>query len=450
MILTLKYERLEKYCSHCFRLNHEKKECPYLENQRPQRSNNPPSDRNEDKDHRGDRSRVVSKGYRDSEGDFSRRLDRHGRPFGDRVSEQNQSGDRHYRQSIGFVGSEMLRPPQLARPPLSQLDKSIGHSNRSISQFRTPQNLQVTMNSTSGFNHFRTPVQEIWREKVKTTSRLPDEEVSSRRARRIPLERNLDMEDFPLPEKVPSLEEVMEELNDATLRYCSGPDPVENAARRQRILNEPPNLIQETAISIIKTAEKNASKWIAVNNPEVTQSSDKSVTGENNVRDVLEKDPPAGLANQELLLMKADHPQFDTTVQQEMGPGPLNQSLKNRGRASSSRLHGPNSFALQGAGSKKRLLHALQSTPKRKQRTPHPQAIGDCSKQLSTGAPNLLRIDRTRKTPSTTRISEEGQSINSLPERNPPNQLILPPALPPKQTRGRKIKDFHVPPSPPP
>lgn len=75
---------------------------------------------------------------------------------------------------------------------------------------------------------------------------------------RPPLERNLDKEDFPppqapLPPPPRSTEEVMEELREVNYQYTNVADPVESAARRQRVLNgEVQGLMESTAASIVE------------------------------------------------------------------------------------------------------------------------------------------------------------------------------------------------------
>ncbi|KAJ4907592.1 Uncharacterized protein Rs2_11250 [Raphanus sativus] len=83
------------------------------------------------------------------------------------------------------------------------------------------------------------------------------------------LERNLDKEDFPPPQVAPlpplrTAEEVMEELREVTYQYANVPDPVESAARRQRILDgEVLNLMEQTAAGIIAREQETHQAYLA-------------------------------------------------------------------------------------------------------------------------------------------------------------------------------------------
>lgn len=75
---------------------------------------------------------------------------------------------------------------------------------------------------------------------------------------RPPVERNLNLVDFPPPPsgpRIPSTEEVMDELREATYQYVNHPDPAESAARRQRVLDgEVHGMMAKTAASIVASA----------------------------------------------------------------------------------------------------------------------------------------------------------------------------------------------------
>ncbi|CAH8354545.1 unnamed protein product [Eruca vesicaria subsp. sativa] len=78
---------------------------------------------------------------------------------------------------------------------------------------------------------------------------------------RPPLERNLELNNFPTPPpQIPSTEEVMKDLCYVTFKYTNVDDPVERAARMQRVaLGEEHNLMENTAASIIAAATSNLS-----------------------------------------------------------------------------------------------------------------------------------------------------------------------------------------------
>lgn len=230
-----------------------KKDCTYHNKPKTHRHNQQSSDR--DKDHMDDMERsnlwIVPK----SEKDFSRHLDRYGRPFGYCISDKNLAGERSYlgysRDSQLLINHGYLKS---AYPIFPQVGSSRQHRTQSNTPLQTPHEPWIFWNQMSGYNHFRTPVQEIWREENHIRPQLPDEGADSKKSNR-PLEINLEAEDFPEPDKISSVEDVMEDLQAATIWYCLGPDSIKNAARRQKVLNEPPNLMQKITISIIKTMD---------------------------------------------------------------------------------------------------------------------------------------------------------------------------------------------------
>ncbi|KAJ4884961.1 Uncharacterized protein Rs2_35054 [Raphanus sativus] len=58
--------------------------------------------------------------------------------------------------------------------------------------------------------------------------------------------------------QIPTMETVMKELQEVTRQYLSCPDPVEAAARRQRVIAGDANgQMEEAALAIIKAAENN-------------------------------------------------------------------------------------------------------------------------------------------------------------------------------------------------
>lgn len=72
---------------------------------------------------------------------------------------------------------------------------------------------------------------------------------------RLPLERNLDMSDFPpLQPILPTTEQVMGELLEVTYQYTNHPDPIEREARRLRVLeSNSQGIMEETAARIIES-----------------------------------------------------------------------------------------------------------------------------------------------------------------------------------------------------
>lgn len=93
-----------------------------------------------------------------------------------------------------------------------------------------------------------------------SSQEMLDRHLGTYRPQRPPLERNLNVSDFPLPPRIPTTEEVMEELREVTYQYTNCPDPAESAARRHRVLDsEARGLMEETAARMIAAATVTAS-----------------------------------------------------------------------------------------------------------------------------------------------------------------------------------------------
>lgn len=97
----------------------------------------------------------------------------------------------------------------------------------------------------------------IWREKQPTEERLEEDSQNLVRSARPPVGRNLETHDFPPLPQIPTTEEVTEELQQVTRLYTSCDDPIESAARKQRVLvSDAQGLMEETAQGIIIAAHK--------------------------------------------------------------------------------------------------------------------------------------------------------------------------------------------------
>ncbi|KAF3508579.1 hypothetical protein F2Q69_00003681 [Brassica cretica] len=113
----------------------------------------------------------------------------------------------------------------------------------------------------------RSPVEQQWRAKAQHTERNEGKERAADE-HRLPLERNLDKEDFPPLQfaQVPptrTTEEVMEELREVTYQYTNCADPVESAARKQRVLDgEVHGLMEQTASTIVAREQEAQQAYI--------------------------------------------------------------------------------------------------------------------------------------------------------------------------------------------
>ncbi|CAN6933923.1 unnamed protein product, partial [Brassica oleracea] len=101
------------------------------------------------------------------------------------------------------------------------------------------------------------------RSQWRVISTTPDQEATSRHRRnhspRAGGEVNLGMDVLPQPRGLPTLESVMEELNESTLQYLNVEDPVERAARQKRVLQtEIDGTVEETTARILRNSTANA------------------------------------------------------------------------------------------------------------------------------------------------------------------------------------------------
>lgn len=257
-VITLEYERLEHHCDICFSLSHASRDCPhYMEQQIPPafgdstqlRGNSHSLAGNRESPALLERSKVPtaeeapksppnrSKAATTldervpvrASAAYQNRVDRHGRSFGDRVSTR-----------------------QTRRPPPSDEEK--GNKPNLTQRWRPTRNIdsihnlsspQFARNRTSSMraydSRYRRPLfpqedRSHWREKAHTPSNRPEEADE-----RPPLDSNehitmLTPQNLPPIREMPTREEVMEDLHWTTLQYINCADPIESAARRQRVL----------------------------------------------------------------------------------------------------------------------------------------------------------------------------------------------------------------------
>lgn len=243
--IQLEYEGLEQHCSNCNILCHLASHCSLLISRNYVRD--PDSPRRTAYSRvspsraapRLERTQSFYKKPEEQTQHFSQRLDRYGRPFGERLHLPPYRAQGPRNKIIPHhEGTSYVRK---SPPPLN----SHGQRNTSLQTSDQPQ---------------RSPNLQ-WRVRQQNTTSLNEEAftpVAAPTTTRPPLERNLEVTDFPPPSRVPSNEEVMEELREVTLQYTNVDDPVERAARMQRVLHgEENDLMARTAAGIIATASIN-------------------------------------------------------------------------------------------------------------------------------------------------------------------------------------------------
>lgn len=256
-IISLDYEKLGNHCLYCYRLSHLQSQCPerpiLLDSRQPEDRAVAPPPRQEGStmSQRVPQEPRVSDASLDKP--YNHRLDRHGRPFGSRVS------------------SASLRPPG----PRNKITPDINQPRRSQEKVKSPDVNQQDHSYTSPPDTRRMSNQYDERERGnrrETRCRSPNlqwrpkspvlnqEATPPSASFQVPnhLERNLAVEDFPLLPQAQSREEVMEDLRVVTLQYMNVPDPVEREARKLRVLQSELNgVVEETANHILQASSSN-------------------------------------------------------------------------------------------------------------------------------------------------------------------------------------------------
>ncbi|KAG2302260.1 hypothetical protein Bca52824_030911 [Brassica carinata] len=257
-ILTLDYEGLGNHCSICYRLSHLQSHCP----ERPAAVAIPPLEipptysqhkndlpvKSEKKFHRYSKEATTH-----ADRPYQQRVDRHGKPFGDRISSfvPRPSGPRN---KIAPAASNLHISPtrdnvQYAKNQGEQSYHSPPYTRRRLN--RVEDRREHESPSTT---HRQSPTLQ-WRAKSPVAVQEATPPTAPTLSARNTLGRNLNETDFPPLPGVPTTEEVMEDLRIATLQYVSCADPVESAARKQRVLQSELNgMVEETAANIIHSA----------------------------------------------------------------------------------------------------------------------------------------------------------------------------------------------------
>lgn len=333
-LVTFEYEGLKNHCSLCFRLSHLGQDCPFraplpeplepivpsftqvireevalgnstMAAQPVVRSTKTPTTLNNDASLKFDRLQ-----------EFSTRLDRHGRPFGDRVSVavngapplRNKITPRPSREPLGHERSDRHRgnsnaPSYYMKPQYrhraderrsnktsregysreASEDPHMGRERRNHDQnYDAPQDdlpgqLQALSPSyttnrvprRSGLGKQGPSSQQLARthhaagnsEEHETPRQVEGDPLPTVRHQeaaflpRPPLERTLIFPELPPTRAIPTTEEVMEDLIEASHQYVNHPDPTEREARIQRVLEtNAQGIMEETAAHIIATA----------------------------------------------------------------------------------------------------------------------------------------------------------------------------------------------------
>ncbi|KAL0838236.1 hypothetical protein Bca101_090126 [Brassica carinata] len=199
-IITLEYEKLENFCTYCLQLSHLSHDCPtkLAESAKDARKKDTSYNTVEGapRTHLA-HSQYHHKQYRDErrtnmprlpiDEAFQQRIDRHGKPFGERAATYQSRALPLRNKITPTIYHEVQRhersPPRrdeltTTSPPYStrRTEPTRGHLNRNT----------------------RSPADQQWRVKAPNVVRSGSKELSADKSRP-PLEINLDKEDFPQP-----------------------------------------------------------------------------------------------------------------------------------------------------------------------------------------------------------------------------------------------------------
>ncbi|CAN6843567.1 unnamed protein product, partial [Brassica oleracea] len=181
---------------------------------------------------------------------YQQRLDRHRRPFGNRVS----SAALHPPGPRNKITPSSLQQnnPQKAR---TQMDHRINeYASPPYTRRRTANHTDIHGEGNIAERKDNSPVLQ-WRAKSPVVAHEVTPPSSPFQPPRRSVGRNLESGDFPPAIELPSREEVMEELREATLQYISCTDPMESAARKQRVLQSEMNGdVEEAATCILQSS----------------------------------------------------------------------------------------------------------------------------------------------------------------------------------------------------
>lgn len=420
----LEYERLDYFCSLCKRLTHSAADCELRAitsgNEEKQQQSFSTQGR---RDYQSDITRKATRRE-----DFHQRLDRHGRPFGERPSsrsfherttrdrasmETGSTAPKHHnhrrepsadkpnlletrRFDKSYYDQRPLRvynesDPRHEADPIQTLSlqrqEAIG-GNNNLTYVQREQSIQRPYRARD--EAFRTPIQYVWKEKTPLPTQDQREEVVQTLAEVRPLERNLAIADFPQtvldanpdedeatlnatiryinhpdpieslarryrvlqggltptyfpqPEAsnqhlIPEKNRVVAELEDLTTQYVNCANPIERAARQQRVLvGEENNLILETATAIVQAAVAQAEQQSSTIRPEATETA-----------------------------IAVEQPHKSQLDDEEAELGQLAGPSRKRGRPQGSTKSRPSPSILFGASSRKRNASRVQNSPRR-------------------------------------------------------------------------------------
>lgn len=270
--ITLEYDGLDLHCLTCNCLTHLASDCPQRSDseeiesrpsyrQRDHRTFSPTGHRIYTERYPNQRRHEEKRPARLEE-PFNQRLDRHGKPFGERLTLPDAKPQPlrnkitpHYEEANGYHQEAQRRQTRnnyASLPQARETLNKISHPTLRNTSNHAP-NLQWRVRRQRSRSPIIPPANQE-PDDIQTPPPLPPTD-------RIPLERNLELTDYPGLPEIPTTEQVMEDLREVTFQYTNVSDPVERAARVQRVIQgEEQNMMAETAANIIATAMSNLAK----------------------------------------------------------------------------------------------------------------------------------------------------------------------------------------------
>lgn len=250
--ITLEYEKLERHCSICYSLLHASKHCPdraldlhdnaltrysrTTEDWRKadeSRTHRDPASRDKGVNRQNTGSLTVSqdllygnhnaKGKAEPDKEFHQRVDRHGNPFGERTSTKQTRN------------APPEKPAAVHEPTWRQQEPRVFNQKQLSPQYTRDRGL-TQRQATKNRDLFPSQNKGQWRPKlVRAPEEFQPRQVSPDSEQPNETTLALKATEEGTSNVIPTREEVMEVLQKATRQYLSHPDPVEAAARRQRV-----------------------------------------------------------------------------------------------------------------------------------------------------------------------------------------------------------------------
>ena len=251
--IYLEYEDLGYHCHTCNSLTHLARNCPTVQRRLPTSGTVALEDSSEN-------GTLL-----DKDDPYKARVDRHGKPFGERVPlPGNRAKPLQNKITPALSNASGDHVSRHARA-----DQRRSSPSRRSGEHTTPERHRAAQRYQYHNSKRQRSPQQHWREKTHNTPpvqhRVDEAEVGvtplpralNSHDQRPPLERNLAISDFPKDPRIPTTEQVMNELREVSYQYTSVADPTESAARRQRVLrSEEEGLMEATAAGIIEAATR--------------------------------------------------------------------------------------------------------------------------------------------------------------------------------------------------